>query len=622
MRFLKWTDFARFIFDLEQKGKCFVSTQKYSVNQHLIESLLNWVKSGEIAIPEIQRPFVWEAAQVRDLLDSLYKGYPVGYIIVWKNPNVKLKDGSFSQGKKVLIDGQQRVTALSAALIGQAVVNKEYKQVRIRIAFNPQDERFEVTTPIIEKDKAWISDIVPVMQGEISLLKLIRHYTDTNPGMDEDQLEGVLSRLMGITKKQIGMIELDADLDIETVTEIFIRINREGVTLSQADFAMSKIAANESYGGNYLRKAIDYFCHLAVAPEFYNHIESNDPEFAKTEYFQAMRWLRNENDDLYDPSYTDMLRVAFTSQFSRGKLADLVGLLSGRNFETRTYEADIEEASYAKLKHGVMQFMNETHFKRFLMIIKSAGYVVNKLIRAQAPLNFAYILYLKLRAENYDQNTIEHYVRRWFVLTALTGRYSGSPETRFDYDIKQIDTQNFGSYLASIEEAELSDAFWNIGLVHLLTTSNSAHPAFNAFLAAQAVNNDKGFLSKQITVRSLLEHKGDIHHIFPKNYLKKKFNLARGQYNQVANYVYTQSEINIAIADKPPSDYMATVVAQCHSEKPILGGIQSMAELRADLAANAIPEILIEAEECDYQSFLAERRKLMAEKIKHYYFAL
>src|SRR5690606_36546289 len=98
--------------------------QKYSVNQHLIESLLNWVKSGEIAIPEIQRPFVWEAAQVRDLLDSLYKGYPVGYIIVWKNPNVKLKDGSFSQGKKVLIDGQQRVTALSAALIGQTVVNK------------------------------------------------------------------------------------------------------------------------------------------------------------------------------------------------------------------------------------------------------------------------------------------------------------------------------------------------------------------------------------------------------------------------------------------------------------------------------------------------------------------
>lgn len=184
------------------------------------------------------------------------------------------------------------------------MVNKEYKQVRIRIAFNPKGERFEVTTPIIERDKAWIPDVVPIMQGEISLLKMIRQYNEANPEVDEDKLESVISQLTGITKKQIGMIELDADLDIETVTEIFIRINREGVTLSQADFVMSKIASNETYGGNQLRKAIDYFCHLAVAPEFYNHIANNDPEFAKTDYFQAMRWLRNENDDLYDPSYT------------------------------------------------------------------------------------------------------------------------------------------------------------------------------------------------------------------------------------------------------------------------------------------------------------------------------
>ena len=137
-------------------------TQRYSVNQHLIETLLSWVKSGEIAIPEIQRPFVWDASQVRDLLDSLYNGYPVGYIIVWKNPDVGLKDGSISEGKKVLIDGQQRITALSAALVGQQVVNKDYKTVRIRIAFNPLEERFEVTNPAIEKNKAWIPDIVPV----------------------------------------------------------------------------------------------------------------------------------------------------------------------------------------------------------------------------------------------------------------------------------------------------------------------------------------------------------------------------------------------------------------------------------------------------------------------------
>ncbi|EPY7833255.1 DUF262 domain-containing protein, partial [Pseudomonas aeruginosa] len=139
-----------------------MSAQKYSVNQHLIETLLSWVKSGEIAIPEIQRPFVWDATKVRDLMDSLYQGFPVGYIIAWRNPTVKLKDGSLAEGKKVLIDGQQRVTALTAAIAGQQVVNQDYQQVRIRIAFHPIEERFEVSNPAIEKDKTWLPDIAPI----------------------------------------------------------------------------------------------------------------------------------------------------------------------------------------------------------------------------------------------------------------------------------------------------------------------------------------------------------------------------------------------------------------------------------------------------------------------------
>ncbi|MCS6939920.1 MAG: hypothetical protein RMJ55_13380 [Roseiflexaceae bacterium] len=115
------------------------------------------------------------------------------------------------------------------------------------------------------------------------------------------------------------MIELNDDLDIETVTEIFIRVNSAGVELSQADFAMSKIAVNEKYGGNLLRKAIDYFCHASVAPEFLSQIERKDKEFAQSEFLPRMRWLKDTNDNLYDPTYTDMLRVAFTSEFRRGR---------------------------------------------------------------------------------------------------------------------------------------------------------------------------------------------------------------------------------------------------------------------------------------------------------------
>ena len=92
--------------------------QKYSVNQFLISNILSWVQADEIAIPEIQRPFVWNPKKVWELMDSLYQGYPIGYIIAWKNPNVRLRNGSIAEGKKVIIDGQQRITALRAAILG------------------------------------------------------------------------------------------------------------------------------------------------------------------------------------------------------------------------------------------------------------------------------------------------------------------------------------------------------------------------------------------------------------------------------------------------------------------------------------------------------------------------
>src|SRR5213596_2011684 len=162
-----------------------MSTQRYAVTPHAIETLLAWVKSGEIAIPEIQRPFVWDAIKVRNLLDSLYQGYPVGYLIAWRNPTVKLKDGTHAAGKRILIDGQQRVTALMAALLGREVLTKDYETVRIRIAFHPQEGRFEVSNPAIQKDPAWISDVAEVFSPNASLLKITKAYTAANEHVDE-----------------------------------------------------------------------------------------------------------------------------------------------------------------------------------------------------------------------------------------------------------------------------------------------------------------------------------------------------------------------------------------------------------------------------------------------------
>jgi hypothetical protein len=266
-----------------------MATQRYSVTPQPIKTLLTWIETGEIAIPEIQRPFVWDATKVRNLLDSLYQGYPVGYLIAWRNPRVRLKDGSTSAGKRILIDGQQRVTALMAALLAREVLTKEYETVRIRIAFHPVDECFEVSNPAIRKDREWIADLAEIFAPDASIMELTDSYCDRNPAAHRKQVSLILERVRGIINNSVGIIEIAEDLDIETVTEIFIRVNSAGAALSQADFAMSKIAANETYGGNLLRKAIDYFCHLAVAPEALSRIQKNDPAFAASEFLPKMR---------------------------------------------------------------------------------------------------------------------------------------------------------------------------------------------------------------------------------------------------------------------------------------------------------------------------------------------
>ena len=594
---------------------------QYEVNNSSIQTLLSWIRSGEIAIPEIQRPFVWDSTKVRDLIDSLYAGFPVGYIIVWKNPDVRLKDGTISSGKKILIDGQQRITALQAAIVGEPVVGSDYRKKRIKIAFHPLDQRFEVANPAIEKDSAWIPDIAPLYQPGFSSMGFVLNYCNKNQ-LDEtqwDKVESAISKLRQIENNSIGVIELSHQLDIDQVTEIFIRINSKGVILSQADFAMSKISSDDHYDGDQIRKIIDYFCHLMQKPEDFDAIQQNDTKFASSEEFAKIKWIVNEHEEIYLPDYTDVLRVAFTFKFLRGRIADLVSLLSGRDFNSRDYQESIAEDSFAKLKEGVLEFVNKTNFQRYLMIVKSTGIISPAMIRSQNVLNFGYALYLLLKAKGTNTVIIEKVVRRWIVLTILTGRYSGSPESAFDYDIKRFQANDPMEFLKRTEEGELSEAFWNNILVTKLDTSVASSPMFHVFLMAQVKMGDRGFLSEQIDVKSLIEQRGDIHHIFPKKYLQKCGIKERGRYNQIANYVYTQSEINIKIKDQSPKAYMGQIREQCINGHTVYSGIHSLEQLESNMAANCIPQDIFDMDYTCYDDFLNKRRHLMAQKIREYY---
>lgn len=596
---------------------------QFDVNSTSVENIISSIKGGEIAIPEIQRPFVWDASKVRDLMDSLYKGFPVGYIIVWKNPDVRLKDGRISSGKKILIDGQQRITAIQAAVVGQEVMDSTYRKKRITIAFNPIDETFEVKNPAIEKDIRWIPDISQVFDVSFNAWEFVNNYCQTN-NLDghQPEINKTLMKLMSIKGINLGVTELSQALTIDEVTDIFIRINSQGVVLSQADFAMSKISSDDRYGGNEIRKMIDYFCHFMQRPSDYEAIIANDVDFSKSDALGKIKWIKNEQEDIYVPNYADVLRVSFTHKFKRGKIADLVSLLSGRNFETRENLESIAQDSFQKLREGVEAFVSETNFKRYLMIVRSTGIIDSSLVRSQNVLNFGYILYLSLKDMKVEAAVIETLVRKWIVLSILTGRYSGSAESAIDYDIKRFTEQDPVKFLQNTETGELSDAFWNTVLVQRLDTSVASSPYFIVFLMAQVKKSARGFLSSQIDVQSLIEQRGDIHHIFPKKYLQKNGVNNRKDYNQIANYVYTQAEINIKIKDAAPCEYMDNMKKQVTGKGNYYGNITTMEDLEANLKENCIPVEFMNMDIFDYALFLDTRRMLMAEYIRDYYRSL
>lgn len=599
----------------------------YSVTTYSVQSILGLIESGDIAIPEIQRPFVWDSTKVRDLVDSLYHGYPTGYLITWKNPDVKIKGGGVAEGKTVLIDGQQRVTALTAALAGKAVLNDDYESKRIKIAFNPlyegEDTPFAVLTPVIKKDSRWISDIAEFFAPDFDSWSFVNDYIQANPDCNPKIVNSRITDLKAIATRQLGCIVVAAECSIDEVTNIFIRINSKGAVLSQADFAMSKIAADEAHGGNMLRKAIDYYCHLSVKPEFWTTITENDAEFMASEYAAKAAWLKDDKDDIYDPDYNDVLRVAFMHMFRRGKLADLVSLLSGRDFKEQDFKSEIADDSFARLHDGVIKFMHKGNFQDFTAALRSAGFISPAIIGSKGAVNFAYNLYLTLKEDGSIPSTdVKRWVQRWYVMSVLTGRYSGSSESIMDRDMRGIADRSFVSFYNEIAASQLSDNFWSVTLPQSLATTSTRTGAWMVYVASQVRAADNTLFTNGFKVADVIGNVGDIHHIFPKAYLRKEIDAPQRLYNQIANYTYLEKRINIAIGEKSPGEYFSQARTAIIEGKPYFGDISDEETLISNVKANCIPEGVFHMTAKDYETFLAERRTLMAQKIRQYFESL
>ncbi|WP_432301335.1 GmrSD restriction endonuclease domain-containing protein [Anaerobutyricum soehngenii] len=588
----------------------------YKITQYSVSSILGYVENSQIAIPEIQRPFVWKGEEVRALIDSLYEGYPIGYLIVWQNSQVRVRNFGKGGTKKILIDGQQRVTALMAALLGKEVLDEQYQSHRIRIAFNPLagkgEERFAVCDTKHEEDSRWIPDISIFFRRDFSFRQFEKEYKEANPDEDFTLLEESVDTLKEIVKHQVGVIELSFLLDIDVVSEIFIRINLQGKPLNQEDFVMSKISVNEQYGGDYIRNCIDYFCHLLREPSFYQVLQQNETEFFDSEYGKALTWCQNEEQSLYIPSYADVLKVVLISYFGKTRIGDLVHLLSGRDGEKKIFSKKeiskkVSEEAFEKLGAGVKAFVCEENFQGFQKALKKAGYSCSRLLYSQSVLNYCYAMYLLMYRQGIGEKERESLLSKWITMAMITGHYQSGGESTVQKDYANAQEEGFASYLAQIEELKLTDEFYNNILSEKFTSTTARTAPFLAYVATQCARGVHSLYS-DVTIEELYKNKTESYQILPKAYLAKCGYKTREIYGQVANLTYISKETKDIIRKKSPVDYKEDL------EKAI--GIE---KIRTSLKENGLAETIFTANETDVIQILDDRRRQMALEIRDFY---
>ena len=588
----------------------------YKITQYSVSSILGYVENSQIAIPEIQRPFVWKGEEVRALIDSLYEGYPIGYLIVWQNSQVRVRNFGKGGTKKILIDGQQRVTALMAALLGKEVLDEQYQSHRIRIAFNPLagkgEERFAVCDTKHEEDSRWIPDISIFFRRDFSFRQFEKEYKEANPDEDFTLLEESVDTLKEIVKHQVGVIELSFLLDIDVVSEIFIRINLQGKPLNQEDFVMSKISVNEQYGGDYIRNCIDYFCHLLREPSFYQVLQQNETEFFNSEYGKVLTWCQNEEQSLYIPSYADVLKVVLISYFGKTRIGDLVHLLSGRDGEKKIFSKKeiskkVSEEAFEKLGAGVKAFVCEENFQGFQKALKKAGYSCSRLLYSQSVLNYCYAMYLLMYRQGIGEKERESLLSKWITMAMITGHYQSGGESTVQKDYANAQEEGFASYLAQIEELKLTDEFYNNILPEKFTSTTARTAPFLAYVATQCARGVHSLYS-DVTIEELYKNKTESYQILPKAYLAKCGYKTREIYGQVANLTYISKETKDIIRKKSPVDYKEDL------EKAI--GIE---KIRTSLKENGLAETIFTANETDVIQILDDRRRQMALEIRDFY---
>lgn len=569
------------------------SIEKFEITYLSIFSIIDKIDIGEIALPDIQRPFIWDTTKVRDLVDSLYNGLPIGSIILWE----LYKPQSFKQininNKKepflLVIDGQQRLTSLYSIIKNKEIMSKDIKKIKIKIAFNPFIEKFEVSNPIIEKDKEWISDISEIFFN--TSFQFIKKFKERFENDIDKIIFERIEKVLKILDYSLSIIKLKSDLDPEEVSEIFIRINSKGKPLNESDFILTLLSVYSPEE----REKIENFCRESYKPAYNNKISPFN--------------LLNIN-----PTPSNLVRTITSFSFKRGRLKYAFLMLQGRDLEKKELTEDFRNKSLEDFRNGVEFVLDLKNWHNYVKIIYSAGFVNQNLISSKINFFITYSLYL-IGKKDYrlEDKFLERLIKKWFIFSQLTQRYTGSPETVIEDDLKNIINLNsIEDYFYKTFEKYLTNDFWEITLLENLRTSSSNQFAFVTYIAS-LINEDLKVLFSDIKLKDylnpLIKTKKkiiELHHIYPKNYLKKLGYYNKKDINQVANLIYIEYKDNIKVfGDKEPSIIWPNLLEEFYKNN-----IESVF-YSYDLPNNFW--------ELPYEEFLDYRRKLMAQRIRKFF---
>lgn len=567
-----------------------------------LATLIQQIEMGIIGLPDIQRPFVWPDTKVRDLFDSMYKGYPVGYFLFWANANVEHTKGIGTAVKQkhpnlLIVDGQQRLTSLFAVIKAQEIIRENYTKATIVIAFNPLEGKFEIPDASIRKNPRYFQNISLIWQPNINIIKVINEFLQNLKksveltDQEEENIQNAFMQLKNLESYPFSALELSTNITEEQVADVFVRINSQGKTLNQADFILTLMSVFWEEG----RKDLEEFCRLCRVPSK----DSASPF-----------------NYLIDPDPDQMLRVSVGLAFRRARLQYVYSILRGKDLETGQFSTERRDNQFEFLKTAQAKSLNIQNWHEFIKAVKQAGFARQDYISSKNNLLYAYIFFLIGREDfKMDLYELKKLIGKWFFMSSITGRYTGSPETVMEMDLARLRGINtadeFKKVLDDIIASQLTNDFWSITLPMDLATSSSTSPSLYAYYAALYVLGANGLFSK-LKVSDLLQEglrskKSALerHHLFPKAWLQRNGVTEQRETNQIANFALVEWSDNISISDTSPSEYLPAYLNRLSKD-----------EKDKMYYWHSLPE---NWEKMSYEDFLTERRKRISLVVKDAY---